>query len=73
MSNGQNGLPDVLVTDRRANDRRGSDRRQLELLRHRSGPGGPGVRHRVHVRPVPVAGDPLLSMASAGTAQDRSA
>src|SRR5437763_16582853 len=31
MSNGQNGLPDVLVTDRRANDRRGSDRRQQNL------------------------------------------
>jgi len=28
MSNEENGLPEVLVTDRRAGDRRGSDRRQ---------------------------------------------
>jgi hypothetical protein len=31
MSNEQNGLPEMLVTDRRAGDRRSSDRRQQNL------------------------------------------
>jgi hypothetical protein len=31
MSNAENGLPEVLVTDRRAGDRRNSDRRQQSV------------------------------------------
>ena len=31
MSNEENGLPEVLVTDRRANDRRSADRRQQSV------------------------------------------
>ncbi len=31
MSNAENGLPEMLVTDRRASDRRGGDRRQQNV------------------------------------------